>query len=963
MVQSLPEKPLVALQAVLQEMREQTDSRVLIDLTLGYIRHVFVAPLLWLAIYDYENHQLLGQGGVTLLEDISLLTSVHPLHPGEIMEQVVIEQRPISLPDMSQEPRMGIWQREAKRLGGIQGCLLHPVRHQNRCLGVLMLGSQVWGVTTTDEEKALLGILLGQLAASLIQLESTWKQQMEKHLDDPLINLARTLRDLTSLDERVEVVTSLLQDFVGIGRIVTYWFDRKEYHFAPHKGAGAVVTPPVKPVSALPQHGSGAQAKASPAGPAPTFFTTRDLGDMYYTLADGQVVCATEEAGSIRSEVTPKLMQQMRVKALMAAPILLEGDLLGFINAESDTPRVWSDVDRQMIAAAANMLALTVPLDQLDVTTRRVDGHRALLDQIAEATYSQMDLQQAIPQAITALVERLQVSACVALLYRPASQTFSLLAEHRREGRIPLPKQFGPLSEQDWNDLKRQEGIAAENYAQDLRLISWRPELDPVGVKALMMAHTSPEGTTDDNIEGVLLVAHLHRRSWTREERQLLRAMAQQLGLMMRQSRMEQTLQRQDLLFNGLINATTGLQSLQTLEDIYNLTAELTSQLLAAPLVTIVSWLPGEAEAQVQTIFTTAADFKITPTEPINPYTDPLIAQCLQSETGLLESPVEELSKPTRTWLNAPGLGRILATPLGVQDGITPPIGILVIGDQQAKAWEPEEQVALTLLGHTCGWSLRRILWTQTLQVRAESLRELNWYKHRRLVDFQTSLLDSLRRLGQVSESTKDESQRWQKVVEIARGLRDLTLPTQSILRSEAWEVHPEQTSFPIASLIRRTLRRADTLVQKRKLWPRVHGETGYAVMGDPGRLEMVIYEVLVAAVLRSQQEERLDLWLREEESGFLELLMVDQGEMDPHLVAALQVDPEYAIYTDPLEKNLLSVSPGLELSLCQRVIHRMGGQLSFFQAEDGRNVSRLLLPMAVEGMDPVMVGEEGEPQ
>ncbi|NJK64390.1 MAG: hypothetical protein HC921_18375 [Synechococcaceae cyanobacterium SM2_3_1] len=122
----------------------------------------------------------------------------------------------------------------------------------------------------------------------------------------------------------------------------------------------------------------------------------------------------------------------------------------------------------------------------------------------------------------------------------------------------------------------------------------------------------------------------------------------------------------------------------------------------------------------------------------------------------------------------------------------------------------------------------------------------------------------------------------------------------------------------------------------------------------------MVIYEVLVAAVLRSQQEERLDLWLREEESSFLELLMVDKGEMDPQLVAALQVDPEYAIYTDPLAKNLLSVSPGLELSLCQRVIHRMGGQLSFFQAEDGRNVSRLLLPMAVEGIEPVMEGEEG---
>ncbi|MFS8884536.1 histidine kinase, partial [Synechococcus sp. R55.3] len=135
MVQSVPPyssdragsiSPLVALQATLQQMREQTDANGLIQLTLDYVGAVFGAPLVWLAFYDYQNHQLVGQGGVTLLEDQTLLRAVHPLQPGEILEQVVIEQRPISLPDLSQEPRMGIWQREARRLGGIQGCFIYP---------------------------------------------------------------------------------------------------------------------------------------------------------------------------------------------------------------------------------------------------------------------------------------------------------------------------------------------------------------------------------------------------------------------------------------------------------------------------------------------------------------------------------------------------------------------------------------------------------------------------------------------------------------------------------------------------------------------------------------------------------------------------------------------------------------------------------------------------------------------
>jgi len=113
MVQSVPPhsdragpiSPLVALQATLQQMREQSDANTLVQLTLEYVKAAFGAPLIWLAFYDYPNHQLVGQGGVTLLEDQTLLRAVHPLQPGEILEQVVIEQRPISLPDLSQEPR------------------------------------------------------------------------------------------------------------------------------------------------------------------------------------------------------------------------------------------------------------------------------------------------------------------------------------------------------------------------------------------------------------------------------------------------------------------------------------------------------------------------------------------------------------------------------------------------------------------------------------------------------------------------------------------------------------------------------------------------------------------------------------------------------------------------------------------------------------------------------------------
>lgn len=948
MVQSVPDKPLVALQSVLQQMREQSNSKVLIELALGYIGNIFVAPLIWLAVYDYNNHQLIGQGGVTLLEDVSLLSSTMPLQPGEILEQVVIEQRPISLPDMSQEPRMGFWQQQAKRLGGIQGCLIYPIQHQRRCMGVLMLGSQVWGVTTTEEEKALLGILLGQLAASLSHLESVWKQQMERRVDEPLLSLGQSMVHLTSLEERIEAVATELQTFIGVNRVQVYWLDRQASQFVPRRKV-AVKAAPEKPGPVLPPGLTGLQDKGTAGKPGqqakqPWVLSIRELGDMYYTLADGQVVCATEASGTARSEITPKLMQQLRAQAVMAAPILLGSDLLGFISVESDNPRAWEDVERQMISGTANLLALAAPLDKLEVALEQVRHHQGLTAQIMESMYTQPDLSQVLQTAVSGLCDQLNASACLALRYRPSSETFAVAYDHRKDARLTFPKELGPLNEMDWSDVLSRDVVVAENYSQDLRLLSWRSELEPRGVKSLMFCHTeADEAQASHGIEGAVLVVHQQLRAWSREERELLQTVAQQLGLILRQSEMETTLHRQEHLLSSLVSVAINLQLLQSLPDVYSYTVESVGQMLSTPLALIVSWMPGETQGQVIAPMNQDPNYKLAEDLTVDIYQDPLIAQTLQSPEGLVELEAESLLPVTRSWLSAPGIQRILATPLGLPDGFSTPLGILVVVGSEQR-WEGDQQLALTLIGHTCGWAARRLLWTQTLQERQEILTELNWYKHRRLFDAQTLLLEGLKRLGQVPEISGDEASRWQKVVEIARGLRELTTQNQSLLKSEAWQVQPQQATVPVAALIRKGLRRVEALVQKRKLWPRVHGDTGFAIYGDPDRLEMVLHEVLTAAVLRSPVEARLDVWVQQ--SDVLELLVVDKGEVDPQLIQALlSEDPSLEIYRDPLGDTPLSTSPGLELSLCQRIVQRMGGQLTFYLSEEGEMVSQLLMP------------------
>jgi GAF domain-containing protein len=958
--------PLVALQATLQQMREQTDAKALIQLTLEYVKAVFGAPLIWLALYDPANHQLVGQGGVTLREeDRPLLQAAYPLQPGEILEQVVFEQRPISVPDLSQEPRMGLWQREAKRLGGIQGCFIYPFSTvgRRRCLGILMLGSQLWGATTHEEEKALLGILLGQLAASLQKLEDAWKRQAEKRFEESLLRLGAAMCRAGSLQERVSLVTQELQSCLGTVHIQVYWHKPREGRFVPHESAARPTPAPTA---------RGTKAGVIPMGEGS--LALRELGNLYSSLAAGQVVVGDLE--TTRAEVPLKLMQQWRAQSALAAPIRLQQELLGFIWVQSEVPRTWQAAERQLVAAAAHGLALATPLENLDRRLRQLADDQEFVHQVGQALSNPAQLQQALQQAVVGLGQRLQAAAVAVLTLDPNQPIPRLFYEYRSEGQQALPQQFSSLSEQDWQDLLRSEVVVAENYDQDLRLLSWRQELAPLGVRSLMLTHTEVGGSATPAAlpQGLILVLHPQRRAWSREERQLLRGIAQPVGLILRQIQLEQRRQRQEQLFNGLVAACLTLQNLTTLPELYAATVQQTAQALGIPLALVVSWQPGESRARLQPPFAAAPAFYPTGPTEIDRQ-DPLLTRALQAR-GPLQLSQDQIPAASRTWLNSTGLGSWLLLPLGEggpETGDSPglePLGVLILGAEADKVWEPEEQAAATVIAQTCGWTLRRLLWVQTLQERQEVLSELNWYKHRRLLDLQSALLDSLRRLGQVPATPGDEATRWQKVVEIARGLRDLAASVEPLLQAETWQAQPQLQSLSVATLVRKSLRRLEGLAQKRKLWPRAHGDLSLTVWGDPGRLEMVLWEVLVAAALRSPEGGRLDLWSRvavgesgAEHSGYAELLVVDQGRFDPHLLAALQGDPRQVVSADPLFQSPLAASPGLELSLCQRIVQRLGGQLSFYLSSDGRSVSQLLLPLSLgrQSSQQPKQGQEGQ--
>ncbi|WP_052128928.1 ATP-binding protein [Neosynechococcus sphagnicola] len=116
-------------------------------------------------------------------------------------------------------------------------------------------------------------------------------------------------------------------------------------------------------------------------------------------------------------------------------------------------------------------------------------------------------------------------------------------------------------------------------------------------------------------------------------------------------------------------------------------------------------------------------------------------------------------------------------------------------------------------------------------------------------------------------------------------------------------------------------------------------------IQGDGIKIELVLYEVLAAACRRSLPKGRIDIWPRLPEPTWLELSITDNGTIEPRLIADLMSGRS----ADLLAPSTLDHPPGLHLMICQALLKQMGGELNFYKIEDGRILTRLMLPVPVD--------------
>ncbi len=910
------EKQLVALGRTLQTLREEESADVLIETTLNYLHTEFEYALVWIGLYDRVEHRLLGKGGMMSAGDPAFLKQRFVLKPGDLLEQVVIQQRLLGVPDLREEPRAGEWRRMSQKLN-IQGTIIFPIRHKDRCFGVAMLGSHLWGVSPHSEEKARLSMLLGGLAAALYQIDIDWQRQRTKRPAEPLLALLSKLRSLPTLESRLEAITEETHRFIGADRTNIYWFEPQRRYFWRRFGKRVGV----------------GTAEGSPLSSG---ITVQEVNSFYQALAADQLVSIGEAHSSLKAEMTGRLMQVIQARSLLAAPILFQDELLGFVAAEGNEARIWSEEEKSYIRGAAQLIALTAPLEEMETIVQQVKLDQALTSEISHAIMGDDDWNKALKQCAEQVCRRLQAERFLVLLYDKDQENFEICYQSQPPGRRVLSQPLHTLNDVDRQMLERStEAVGIENLEDDLKLMAWRDVFLELGFQSLLVCSTA----MGRPLEGLLVIGHESTRTWNRSEREIIGTVSQQIGLILHQWQLQRQVEQQQKLYQSIQWGLTTMQQAHQLDQLEQAAMHHIVQILQVPMTALITWQPGRKAAHISASVVNNSSFSLSTDIAIPVYTDLLLQWALQSD-GLLPMTADDLSPETRQWFSGPGVGRILVMALRTSPEHEP-TGVVIVADHRERHWSERQLNVLGMLLSQLAWSRRYLMLTEILIGQREDLTRLNWYKHRRLEEMYRILRIGVRRLNELSQQ-KDalSSMRYQQIL---RQLGSSMSAMTPLLRNEQWKLHTDYETIPLASLLKRALERVDSLMKQRQIWLQVHNEESLSIGGDIPKVEFVIYELMLAACLRSPPNSRLDIWCRALDGRWLELSLTDHGVIEPRMLEELHLGR----LEDLLAPSTLDHPPGLHLAICQSLMQQLGGEFNLYKLEDDRILSRLMLPIA----------------
>ena len=361
-----------------------------------------------------------------------------------------------------------------------------------------------------------------------------------------------------------------------------YWFEREHQYFW-RRIANRQPGPKIK------------QAVDNTAG-----VTVQNAPSLYQALSKDQVVVVVDAKSMTKGEVSNRVMEQFGAVSIIIAPIFFQSELLGFLSVEGDEPRLWTDDERNFVRGAAQLAAITAPLEEMEVTLDRIASDQILTAGIARAIYSDSDWQSALDQAAEQLCQRLGLERFWVATYDKDNDVFRIDFQYHPKNRRPIPSVLPGLAAVDVQMMEQSTDAATvENLDSDFKFLSWRNSLIDLDVRSMIVSSTSIGKT----LEGVLTVAHEAPRTWSRPEREMVQAVAQQIGLIVHQNELQRLSDERQKSHQAVQFGLVAIQQCNALEKLHQTATQLMAQVTQSPLAVLVVWLPGRQGGQIASVF------------------------------------------------------------------------------------------------------------------------------------------------------------------------------------------------------------------------------------------------------------------------------------------------------------------------------------------------------------------------
>jgi signal transduction histidine kinase len=304
------------------------------------------------------------------------------------------------------------------------------------------------------------------------------------------------------------------------------------------------------------------------------------------------------------------------------------------------------------------------------------------------------------------------------------------------------------------------------------------------------------------------------------------------------------------------------------------------------------------------------------------------------STEGLLTLKLADLPTDSPPWITGPAGTQILALALRTAPEHAPN-AVIVLADSAGRQWSDEQTNLLAVIVNQLAWCRRHLKLTGTMLASQEQLTQLNWYKQHQLEDLNQGFKACLQQLNLQPIDARTQM--------LLQTMDTLAERVGYVSEHERWSLETRSQTTPLIGLLKRAMARANPLVQERQLWTKVHCESNLTIAGDISKIEFVLYELVAEACDRSPVGDRIDIWCRPLDDHWLEVSITDKGIIEPQILQELaQGRP-----ADLLSPSALHQPHNSHLWVCQSLMQQLGGEFTLSHMEDGRSLSRVMLPLA----------------